>query len=103
MCPQVSLSHIQDLRCSKFTELDVADASVLVAEDLSGSIHAPHNVKEACGIISRSIQLLSVFGFPFIAVAFSVAGACLPELHLVSPVDISDNLVLGEIEASGHL
>lgn len=100
---QVSIGQIDCFGDCKFTQFGISDPSVFVSKSLTGSVDAPHYIEETCRVFSCSVKLLPILCIPLVAVTFSVARSSLPKLHLVGPVDISDDFMLGEMQSCWNL
>lgn len=101
MGAEVSIGRVVQFGCRIIAQFDFFNASCGVPQDFSGPVDASHDIEETRRVLTSSIQLLPVLVLPLMTIAFPVTSPNLPEFHLPGPVDISDDLMFGDVEASG--
>ena len=101
MGAEVAIGWVVQLRGGEIAQFDFSYAACLAPQDFPCTVDASHDIEETGRVLTSSIQLFPVLIFPLVAITLSVARPHFPQLHLPGPVDISDDLMLGDVEASG--
>ena len=93
----ISILKIFDLPGNKLFQFGFFDGfSIIISQNLSGSIDSSKHIEEASRILSSSIQFIPIIKIPFIRITFSITCSWFPVLCLISPVNLSYYFVFGK-------